>query len=76
MTTTLGRLSVIWRQFAPPSQGCKWPSGDVRDGQLHYCGEPVRSGVYCAEHLQLAYTQQPSKSVFVSPEEEKAVVSA
>jgi len=39
---------------------CKWPVGDPRDNDFHFCGKQTSPGVtYCAEHSALAY--QPAK---------------
>lgn len=62
-----GRPSPIRRQ---PSRGatilaltermCKWPVGDPRNADFHFCGNPAHPGVpYCAEHAAVAY--QPAK---------------
>jgi GcrA cell cycle regulator len=39
---------------------CRWPVGDPRQADFHFCGEPqVRGQSYCGEHLRLAF--QPPK---------------
>lgn len=38
---------------------CKWPVGDPKHPDFHFCGKPVQAGLpYCAEHAAIAY--QPS----------------
>lgn len=40
---------------------CKWPVGDPKHQDFHFCGKPSLAGLpYCAEHAALAY--QPSSS--------------
>lgn len=35
---------------------CRWPSGDPRDADFHFCGDPSVPGLpYCAEHAKAAY---------------------
>lgn len=39
---------------------CKWPVGDPRSSDFHFCGSAAQPGTpYCAEHARLAY--QPAK---------------
>jgi GcrA cell cycle regulator len=38
---------------------CKWPVGDPKHHDFHFCGKPAMAGMpYCAEHAAVAY--QPS----------------
>ncbi len=40
---------------------CRWPLGDPKDENFHFCGKKVRIGqTYCEEHAALAYVK-PSK---------------
>jgi GcrA cell cycle regulator len=40
---------------------CKWPIGDPRDANFHFCGRVSAEGLpYCAEHARRAY-QPPTK---------------
>ena len=40
---------------------CKWPNGDPRDADFHFCGKAAQPGVpYCSEHAAKAY-QAPAK---------------
>ncbi|MFE0758868.1 GcrA family cell cycle regulator [Inquilinus sp. NPDC058860] len=40
---------------------CKWPIGDPRDKDFHFCGKAAHGNLpYCAEHAQIAY-QPPGK---------------
>ena len=44
---------------------CRWPFGDPRNSDFHFCGHPVEISVsYCAEHRYLAY-QQPNKLIVI-----------
>ena len=36
---------------------CRWPEGDPKDPNFHFCGEPVEPGkIYCPAHCAIAYT--------------------
>ena len=40
---------------------CKWPIGDPRDADFHFCGRASAEGLpYCADHARRAY-QPPAK---------------
>jgi GcrA cell cycle regulator len=40
---------------------CRWPVGDPRDQDFHFCGENCIPGLpYCAEHSKVAY-QTPNR---------------
>ena len=40
---------------------CRWPIGDPRDSDFHFCGEPSVSGKpYCAQHVSVAYVNARS----------------
>ena len=40
---------------------CKWPHGDPRDKDFHFCGKAAQPGMpYCGEHAAKAY-QAPAK---------------
>jgi GcrA cell cycle regulator len=42
------------------SNDCRWPIGDPRQPEFHFCGAPRAAGrPYCAAHWQMAF--QPSK---------------
>jgi len=35
---------------------CRWPIGDPRDADFHFCGAPQASGrPYCAHHWGMAF---------------------
>lgn len=37
---------------------CRWPIGDPKDENFHFCGKKVRIGqTYCEEHAALAYVK-------------------
>ncbi len=37
---------------------CRWPIGDPKDENFHFCGKKTRSGqTYCDEHSQIAYVK-------------------
>jgi GcrA cell cycle regulator len=42
------------------SNDCRWPIGDPRHPEFHFCGAPRVSGrPYCAAHWQMAF--QPAR---------------
>ena len=41
---------------------CRWPIGDPKDENFHFCGAPVRIGqTYCEEHAAVAYVKNIKK---------------
>lgn len=41
---------------------CRWPIGDPKDENFHFCGRRVRLGqTYCEEHAALAYVKPINK---------------
>ncbi len=41
---------------------CRWPLGDPKDDNFHFCGKKVRIGqTYCEEHAALAYVKPNKK---------------
>ena len=41
---------------------CRWPLGDPKDENFHFCGAPVRIGqTYCEEHAAIAYVKNLKK---------------
>ena len=41
---------------------CRWPIGDPKDENFHFCGKKVRVGqTYCEEHSALAYVKPTKK---------------
>lgn len=44
------------------SHTCRWPLGDPRDENFHFCGKKVRTGqTYCDEHSAIAYVKPIKK---------------
>jgi GcrA cell cycle regulator len=38
------------------ARDCRWPIGDPRQEDFHFCGEPQVPGQsYCSHHLRLAF---------------------
>lgn len=51
---------------------CKWPIGDPRDKDFHFCGKGAHGNLpYCAEHAAIAY-QPPGKR----RDEDRAILRA
>jgi GcrA cell cycle regulator len=45
---------------------CRWPIGDPRDNDFHFCGERQASGrPYCAHHWAMAFV--PARPRYQSP---------
>ena len=41
---------------------CRWPVGDPKDANFHFCGKKVRVGqTYCEEHSAVAYVKPGKK---------------
>ena len=41
---------------------CRWPIGDPKDDNFHFCGAPVKIGqTYCEEHAAIAYVKNIKK---------------
>jgi GcrA cell cycle regulator len=41
---------------------CKWPVGDPRDRDFHFCGKPTQAGMpYCCDHAVQAYQPAAKK---------------
>lgn len=41
---------------------CRWPIGDPKDDNFHFCGKKVRLGqTYCEEHATVAYVKPGKK---------------
>lgn len=41
---------------------CRWPLGDPKDENFHFCGRKVRIGqTYCDEHANIAYVKTNKK---------------
>ena len=41
---------------------CRWPIGDPKDENFHFCGKKVRLGqTYCEEHATIAYVSKAGK---------------
>ncbi len=41
---------------------CRWPIGDPKDDNFHFCGKKVRIGqTYCEEHAAVAYVKPTKK---------------
>ncbi len=39
----------------PPPGHCLWGHGDLDDENFHWCGAPVASGAWCAQHRRKVY---------------------
>ena len=56
-TAKTGNLSLVELD----NHTCRWPVGDPKDENFHFCGKKIRLGqTYCEEHAAIAYVK-PSK---------------
>ena len=54
---------------------CKWPIGDPRQPDFHFCSEHAQTGLpYCGEHAAIAY--QPARRHSHAHDEAKLAASA
>ena len=55
---------------------CKWPIGDPKDADFHFCGRPSKVGApYCAEHAAKAYQPPQSRKAREEERERRAHAS-
>ena len=51
---------------------CRWPIGDPKDGDFHFCGNPSEpSHSYCPNHMDIAHTANTRKRV-ITPKKIKS----
>jgi GcrA cell cycle regulator len=51
---------------------CKWPIGDPKHDNFHFCGDRREAGQsYCAHHTDLAYRTHSGGQTFKNKEEDK-----
>ena len=44
------------------SHTCRWPIGDPKDENFHFCGKKIKIGqTYCEEHAAIAYVKPTKK---------------
>src|SRR5262245_7629984 len=48
-------LSTAQKVLALGLGSCRWPYGDPRHPDFHFCGSPVARKSYCEQHHALAY---------------------
>jgi GcrA cell cycle regulator len=72
----LKAMASIMRETEAPSKGidlldlkewhCRWPCGDPREEDFHFCGEQKRNGSpYCDEHHERAFEGKSRKPVYL-----------
>jgi len=55
---------------------CKWPFGDPRDQEFHFCGSPSQVGKpYCPDHASMAYQTSSRKGAAKKPPVKKSETS-
>ena len=54
---------------------CRWPHGDPRDADFHFCGAPALVGLpYCDHHCRAAYHSSRGGRVTEGPEREEVTL--
>jgi len=48
-------LTTAEKVCALTPEACRWPYGDPRHPDFHFCSDPVARGPYCEQHHALAY---------------------
>ena len=57
-TSKSGNLSLVELD----NHTCRWPIGDPKDENFHFCGKKIRLGqTYCEEHASIAYVKPGKK---------------
>lgn len=52
-------VSSITRLTDLDNHTCRWPIGDPRDENFHFCGKKIKTGqTYCDEHAAVAYVRR------------------
>ena len=60
-TKTAGKLPMIKTMANIEANECRWPIGDPRDANFHFCGAQQSAGrAYCSAHWELSFV--PSRS--------------
>ena len=52
---TVPSLSAAEKVCALTPTACRWPYGDPRHPDFHFCGDPIAEKSYCKHHHALAY---------------------
>src|SRR5262249_9021965 len=55
-------LTTAEKVIALASGACRWPYGDPRHSDFHFCGNPVAEKPYCEHHCTMAYMAPPTRS--------------
>src|SRR5262245_4263674 len=53
-------LTTAEKVIALALGACRWPCGDPRHPDFHFCGEPVAQSPYCDHHRTIAYMAPPT----------------
>ena len=48
-------LTTAEKIIALAPEACRWPCGDPRRPDFHFCSDPVAEGPYCEHHRTMAY---------------------
>ncbi len=60
--SSVGNTSGEVRLTDLDNHTCRWPLGDPKDENFHFCGKKVKIGqTYCEEHAALAYVKPTKK---------------
>ena len=51
--------SLVTKLTDLDSHTCRWPIGDPKDEDFHFCGKKIKTGqTYCEEHSAIAYVRR------------------
>jgi hypothetical protein len=56
-------LTTAEKVFALAPNACRWPCGDPRRADFHFCGNPVAERPYCERHRTMAYMVPLTRSL-------------
>jgi len=51
----LATVTTAEKVYGLAAGSCRWPTGDPRHPDFHFCGSPAAAGVYCARHHVMAH---------------------
>src|SRR5262249_15770323 len=55
-------LTTAEKVYALTSKSCRWPHGDPKHSDFHFCGNPIVHKSYCQYHRALAYMPTPTRA--------------
>jgi hypothetical protein len=61
-------LTTAEKVCALTSNACRWPCGDPRHPDFHFCGGPVAEKSYCEQHHTMAYRAHRRRGPAIYPD--------